>query len=549
MAFMNNILEIAPPERGEAPQRDEVSILSTLLSVSQAVASIRDKDELLKVILREVQPVLGFDKGAQIFIVDPLRMTGRVFFPNLFAEMAKDPVYREFAGKPFMVEETPCGEVGRLRQVFRMDQETMSEKYPDYPILRVMQRLDVRGCLIAPLRIGGELIGSLYLFHSKGNFLAKEKYAFFQSIADQLAVAVANILSHEELRQKAEEIEKLNKELTLQNSYLIEEVQGLYNFEEIIGRSKSLEQVFDQVRLVGITESSVLLLGETGTGKELIARAIHNLSPRKSKPLIKLNCAALPAQLIESELFGHERGAFTGATERRIGKFEVAEGSTLFLDEVGELPLELQAKLLRALQEKEIERLGSNRVIRTDVRIIAATNRDLEKEVALGKFRSDLYFRLNVFPVALPSLRERRDDIPLLVSYFIQKMNKRLGKEIRGVTEKVLREMIDYPWPGNIRELEHIIERSVIVCKGRLIRELKLPLSAPAGPFVKRYDLSLRTWEEQEREYILFVLRNCQGKVSGPNGAATLLDLPATTLESKMKKLGIRKHHYAEPAT
>jgi transcriptional regulator with GAF, ATPase, and Fis domain len=320
-----------------------------------------------------------------------------------------------------------------------------------------------------------------------------------------------------------------------------ESITITYNFEEIIGQSKPLKEMLEHIVLVSQTDSTVLLLGETGTGKELIAKAVHNLSPRKTKPLIRLNCAALPAQLIESELFGHERGAYTGATDKRIGKFEVANGGTLFLDEIGELPLESQVKLLRVLQEREIERLGSNKVIKIDVRIIAATNRNLEDEVAAGRFRSDLYFRLNVFPVDVPPLRERREDIPLLASYFLQKMEKKLGKEIRSISNKVLQQLVAYDWPGNIRELEHVIERNAILCKGDTIKELHLTKSQTKSSSAT---FTLQTWEEHEKEYILFVLTKCNGKISGVNGAAHILDIPPTTLESRMKKLGIKKQHY-----
>lgn len=316
-----------------------------------------------------------------------------------------------------------------------------------------------------------------------------------------------------------------------------------YNFEEIIGQSKPLKAMFEHIVLVSRTDTTVLLLGETGTGKELIARAIHNLSPRKTKPLVKLNCAALPAQLIESELFGHEKGAYTGATDKRIGKFEIANGGTLFLDEIGELPLESQVKLLRVLQEREVERLGSNKVIKIDVRIIAATNRDLEQEVAAGRFRSDLYFRLNVFPIDVPPLRERKEDIPLLAYHFLQKMEKKLGKEIRGISNKVLQQLTAYDWPGNIRELEHVIERNAILCKGDTLKELYLSRSQQVKPTAAT-TFTLQTWEEHEKEYILFVLAKCNGRVSGAKGAARILNIPPTTLESRMKKLGIKKQHY-----
>ena len=315
-----------------------------------------------------------------------------------------------------------------------------------------------------------------------------------------------------------------------------------YNFEEIIGGSKPLKKIMEYITLVSKTDTTVLLLGETGTGKELLAKAIHHLSPRKTKPLVRLNCAALPVQLIESELFGHERGAYTGATDKRIGKFEVADGGTLFLDEIGELPLESQVKLLRVLQEKEIERLGSNKVIKIDVRIIAATNRDLDEEVATGRFRSDLYFRLNVFPVIVPPLRERKEDIPSLAYHFLRKMEKKLDKEINSISKNALQQLVAYDWPGNVRELEHVIERNAILCKGNVMQDLHLPVSKQSKPATTSY--SLQTWEEHEKEYILFVLARCNGKISGAKGAAQILNIPPTTLESRMKKLGIKKQHY-----
>jgi transcriptional regulator with GAF, ATPase, and Fis domain len=314
-----------------------------------------------------------------------------------------------------------------------------------------------------------------------------------------------------------------------------------YNFEEIIGQSKPLKEMFEHIVLVSRTDTTVLLLGETGTGKELIAKAIHNLSPRKTKPLVRLNCAALPAQLIESELFGHEKGAFTGATDKRIGKFEIADGGTLFLDEIGELPLESQVKLLRVLQEKEVERLGGNKIIKIDVRIIAATNRDLEQEMIAGRFRSDLYFRLHVFPMYVPPLRERKEDIPLLAYHFLQKMEKKLGKVFTGISQKVIQQLTSYDWPGNIRELEHVIERSAILCKSDQLKELYLSKTS-AKPTIPAF--TLQTWEEHEKEYIIFVLAKCSGRVSGAKGAARILNIPPTTLESRMKKLGIKKQHF-----
>lgn len=312
-------------------------------------------------------------------------------------------------------------------------------------------------------------------------------------------------------------------------------------FESIIGRSHLLLNVFDNITQVAPHDTSVLILGESGTGKERIADSIHNLSSRRGKPFVKLNCATLPAALIESELFGHEKGAFTGAADKRIGKFEQAHGGTIFLDEIGEMPVDLQVKLLRVLQEKEIEPIGSRATVKIDVRIIAATSRNLEKEVADGRFRLDLYYRLNVFPILLPPLRERLEDIPELVQHFIQLYNRKAGKSIGGISAAALGRLGEYSWPGNIRELEHLIERSVLLAKGNVIEDVPLPKEAADTTHSPAKDMRIKTIFENERDHILGVLKRANGKIWGTGGAAELLDVPPTTLVSKMKKLGIKK--------
>jgi DNA-binding NtrC family response regulator len=315
-------------------------------------------------------------------------------------------------------------------------------------------------------------------------------------------------------------------------------------FEGIIGKSHLLLNVFDQITQVAPFDTAVLLLGESGTGKERIVDCIHNLSPRKAKALVKVNCATLPATLIESELFGHEKGSFTGATDKRIGKFEQANGGTIFLDEIGEMPLDLQVKLLRVLQEKEIEPIGCRSTVKINVRVIAATNRNLEKEVAEGRFRLDLYYRLNVFPIELPPLRERTDDIPALAHHFINYYNHKAGKKISGLSDKVLKNMVTYNWPGNIRELEHLIERGVLLAKGTIIEDLLLPAARKNEIPVDSQSFSMKTIYENERDYIITVLKKCDGRVWGVGGAAEVLNLPPSTLKSKMKKLGIQKIEY-----
>ena len=334
-------------------------------------------------------------------------------------------------------------------------------------------------------------------------------------------------------------------QLQEQQICLMEGVETNQYFPEIIGRSSELEQTLRLISRVAPTNSTVLILGETGTGKELVARAIHDNSSRKAKSMVKVNCATLPANLIESELFGHERGSFTGAMDRRIGRFELADKSTLFLDEIGEMPLELQVKLLRALQEKEIERIGGRTTIKVDVRIIAATNRNLEEEVEAGRFRADLYYRLNIFPISLPSLRDRREDIPLLASHFIQKLSKKVGTKITKISKYVIDQILGYDWPGNIRELEHAIERSILLSDDNILRQIHLPnrrqketgKSSENGVIVK-------TIEQNEREHIINVLKQCRGRVAGDKGAAEFLGIPPSTLSSKLKRLGIQKVHY-----
>jgi PAS domain S-box-containing protein len=344
----------------------------------------------------------------------------------------------------------------------------------------------------------------------------------------------------EKSRQTAEaslfEIKELKVQLEVERKYLREEIKQEYNHENIIGQSNEINYVFYKVEQIAATDTNVLLLGETGTGKELVARAIHGLSLRKDRALVKMNCAALPSNLIESELFGHEKGAFTGAHSRRLGRFEVANGATLFLDEIGELPLELQPKLLQVIQNGEFERLGSSNTIKVDVRIIAATNRNLEEEVRKGRFREDLWYRLNIFPITMPPLRDRLDDIPLLVDFYVDKTSKRMGKSIEMVPVRVMDALQQYHWPGNIRELENVLERAVISTSGpklRLVDELKKPHKDLIG--------SEQTLENVEREYIIQVLEQVQWKVSGKNSAAEILGLDRSTLRARMRKLNIQK--------
>jgi chemotaxis protein methyltransferase CheR len=337
------------------------------------------------------------------------------------------------------------------------------------------------------------------------------------------------------LKAALSEIQELKEKLELERAYLQEEIKSEYNHENIIGQSDALNYIFYKVEQIAASDTTVLVLGETGTGKELVARAIHHVSGRKDRALVKVNCATLPANLIESELFGHEKGAFTGAHARQMGRFEVADGATLFLDEIGELPLELQPKLLRVIQDGEFERLGSSGTIKVDVRVIAATNRNLEEEVRRGRFREDLWYRLNIFPITVPPLRERIEDIVLLVDFFVDKISKRLGKSIESIPMSVMNTLQDYHWPGNVRELENVLERAVINSSGpklHLVDELKRPH--------KNLTTAQKTLNEVERDYIVRVLEQTHWKVSGKNGASEILGLDRSTLRARMRKLDIR---------
>lgn len=395
--------------------------------------------------------------------------------------------------------------------------------------------LGLQSILYVPVFVSEQPAASLIL-------ASKSPYAFtyrdlhtLQDISVQMALALDNVLAFERINQLSERLEQ-------EKTYLTEELRTSYNLGEIIGQSPAMQPVFTNISQVAPTDATVLILGETGTGKELVARAVHTRSSRRNRPIVKINCAALPAQLIESELFGHERGSFTGATEKRIGKFELADGGTLFLDEIGELPLELQAKLLRAIQEKEIERIGGKGPLRIDVRIIAATNRDLQQEVASGRFRSDLYYRLNVFPIVVPPLRERTDDIQPLALHFLRRISKKLGKPLTGIANDALQQIRAYSWPGNIRELEHVLERAAILSRSTTL-ELAEPLrSIPASGepvFAEQRSESVQPINETMRAAILAALARSGGRIRGQGGAAELLQLKPTTLEARMKKLRI----------
>src|SRR5881396_116652 len=404
-----------------------------------------------------------------------------------------------------------------------------------FPADERLLQYGIQSYVSLPLLRRGELIGAV-------EFLSFEKQAFtdadvrlLQDVSEIVSIAVSNALAYEEIKA-------LKEQLQAENRLLQDEIVQRSIYEEIVGSYPALRSVLTAIERVAPTDSTVLLTGETGTGKELIAHAIHRRSPRSARALVKVNCAALPAELIASELFGHEKGAFTGALQQRIGRFETAHGGTIFLDEIGELTAEMQIALLRVLQEKEFERVGGNKTIRTDVRVIAATNRNLEREVADGRFRMDLYYRLNVFPILAPPLRERRDDIPILADYFISRFASRMGKRIRQIDRRTLEAFERYSWPGNIRELQNVIERGVILADSEVFRlePGTLPAESKGTPEVAGSE-SQNTRDPQKAR-IEAVLKETRGRIAGPDGAAARLGIPASTLESRIKTLKINKH-------
>jgi formate hydrogenlyase transcriptional activator len=394
---------------------------------------------------------------------------------------------------------------------------------------------------IAVLATESSRLGFLVMASRKANAFGQEDLDLLSQIGVQISLALDNALAHGRLNASAARLEE-------ERLYLEAEIKSEFSFEDIVGKSAALRKVLDQVAIVAPTDSTVLLLGETGTGKELIARAIHNHSPRRERTFVRLNCAAIPSGLVESELFGHEKGAFTGALMQKKGRFELSDRGTLFLDEIGDISLDLQPKLLRALQEREFERLGSARTIRVDVRLIAATHRDLSAMIRNNQFREDLFYRLNVFPIEIPPLRERREDIPLLIHYFVSRLSRRMQKRINSIPKQALEMLVNAPWPGNVRELENFIERCVILTQGD---ELKVPRAELKSGELKRSTTSRTvvplgsTFEEAERQVIIDALKGASGRMSGKDGAAERLGLKRTTLQNKMSRLNITRADYS----
>lgn len=500
-----------------------------LLEFSNDVARVRTREDLKNAVFKVLRRVLNV-KLAMIGLIGDDGFTIR---PFMFDRTLFEGALEEFdalLGVPNSIHEPLAMRVLASEDYVLFNVSEELAKAPDHTFVQLWAKIGFKYMFGAPLRGGQTDLGTLWLLTNE------VQHELLRGICSQISTAIANI-------RASEKILAYKRMLELENSQLKEQIKKNYNFTEIVGSGPEMQQVYDLMNLVSPSASTVMVTGETGTGKELIARAIHNASPRKDKVMIKVNCAALPANLIESELFGHEKGAFTGAVERRIGKFELADNSTLFLDEIGEMPLEAQVKLLRVLQEKELERIGGKATIKVNVRIIVATNRNLEEEVGEGRFRSDLFYRLNVFPIHLPPLRERQDDIVPLAHFFVDRYSKATGRKIKGISPKVLHELTSYPWPGNVRELEHLMERSVLLSTEPVIREVYLP-AKKTGLQTAQPGSATGTLEDVERLHIIETLKRCRGKLAGRGGAAEYLGMPATTLHSKIRKLGIQKRQY-----
>jgi formate hydrogenlyase transcriptional activator len=517
----------------EADLRRQNERLELLLNLTTRITSSLDLREVLRAIAANIREVIHAD-AVLVSLPDATSGKFRLFavdFPH---------------GKGVVREELLVTQSAAAKKAMDTLKPVVIDAQERYDLASevsdILAAEGIKTICIIPLINHGRALGILLLSRTTEVPFMPEDVGFLSRASGQIAIAIENALAYRE-------ISELKDQLAQEKLYLQDEIRSELNFAQIIGNSASLRKVLKHVETVAPTDSTVLIYGETGTGKELIARAIHDLSPRRAKPFVKLNCAAIPTGLLESELFGHERGAFTGAIAQRIGRFEVANGGTIFLDEIGEIPLELQTKLLRVLQEREFERLGSSRTLRTDARLIAATNRDLEAMVGEQKFRSDLFFRLNVFPIHVPPLRERQSDIPLLVRHFAQQFAKRMNKAIDTIPSATIDALCRYHWPGNIRELQNVIERGVITSTGPILRvdvaDLKIsksPLTEKASPSGSTNGALRDALKETERQQILKALKQSNWVVAGPNGAAAKLGMNRSTLQLRMNKLGISRY-------
>jgi formate hydrogenlyase transcriptional activator len=533
LAF-DDALNFAALRRASDELQSKNDRLRLLLDVTNQVVSNLELRDLLRAISHDVRRVMQCD-FAGLSLPDAENKRLRIYamdFPEGKGFFQEELVYA--------IEESPSGTAFRTMKPLTL--QSPFTGWLNYPIVQSAVREGLKSFCFLPLISRNRAIGTLVLGRLRDDAFSQADISFLSQVANQIALAVENALAYREIRE-------LKEQLSKEKLYLEDEIRTEMNFAQIIGNSASLRRVLKHVETVAPTDSTVLIYGETGTGKELIARGIHDLSPRRSKAFVKLNCAAIPTGLLESELFGHEKGAFTGAIAQRIGRFEVADGGTIFLDEIGEIPLELQTKLLRVLQEREFERLGSSRTLRTDARLIAATNRDLEAMVAEQKFRSDLFFRLNVFPVHVPPLRERQGDIPLLVRHFTQQFSTRMKKVMETIPSATMDALSRYHWPGNIRELQNVIERAVIISAGPALSIDVADLKFPKGSHSEEKALAPNSTngalqhvlEETERQQVLRALKQCNWVVAGPHGAAALLGMKRSTLQLRMHKLAISR--------
>jgi formate hydrogenlyase transcriptional activator len=515
-------------ESAKASQRQlerERDRQSLLLQVNNAVVSHLALEDLFPSVSACLRKVIQHD-GSSLVLYD--QHTGRYRVHVLHFE--KNESFIE-EGRVESDCTTPAGIAIASRKPAVLGEEDLRHLCPESPVVQRLLAEGVKALCSVPLLSYDRALGALNVGRTGDNMFTAEDVELLSQVAHQIAIAVENALVHKE-------VQGLKERLAREKFYLEDEIKTEYNFEEIIGDSAALRQVLKQIEVVAPTDSTVLVMGETGTGKELIARAIHDRSSRRERTFIKMNCAAIPTGLLESELFGHERGAFTGAIAQRVGRFELADGGTLFLDEVGDIPLELQSKLLRVLQEQEFERLGSTKTIKVNVRLVAATNRDLARMVDERQFRSDLYYRLNVFPLTVPALRDRREDIPLLVRHFAQKFAQRMNRTIDSISNEQMATLSQYDWPGNVRELENLIERAVILSQGS---ELRVPLEKLQPTKPSQASESLPTLEAAERDHIVRALQASNWVIGGSSGAAAKLGMKRTTLQSKIQKLGISR--------
>jgi formate hydrogenlyase transcriptional activator len=506
-----------------ARQRDRLQVV---LDVTNAMVANLDLRELFQAVSESLRRLIRHEY-ASLVLYDPAK--GQLRLEALDFPGGKSQIHEVQLAS---LEDSPAADAMRTRQPLLLNRIDV-ERFPSDIVRRLLDE-GLQSAVCVPLVRGDRALGTLNVASMRDAAFAPHDVELLTQIGNELAIAVENALA---FRQ----IEELKDKLAEEKLYLEDEIRTEYDFEEIVGESQSLKRALRDVETVAPTDSTVLIQGESGTGKELIARAIHNLSARRERTLVKVNCAAIPTGLIESELFGHEKGAFTGAISQKIGRFELADKGTLFLDEIGDIPLELQPKLLRVLQEREFERLGSTRTVKVDIRLVTATNRDLSQMIANREFREDLFYRLNVFPIPLPPLRERREDIPLLVRYFTQKYARRMNRPIETIPSEAMEALTNWNWPGNVRELENLMERAVILTRGSVLHVPLAELRNGGETAAPAMTGTLSTLEEAEREHILRALRESKWVVGGPAGAAARLGLKRTTLQSRMQKLGITR--------